>query len=124
MAIVLIIEDEPGVAQLLTRLVEMIGHDSIAAHDGSTGLFWAVEHHPDLIITDLSVPGQPSGLELVRALRAAKPATPMIITTGYGGEDFESTFAGDPAIHILSKPFDLFSAKELIRFILEPPPHT
>lgn len=124
MAKILIIEDEPGVHQLLTRLVEMIGHEPISTHDGSTGLFLALEHHPDLIITDLSVPGRLTGLELVRALREAKPATPMIITTGYGSEDLEANFGHDSAIHILSKPFDLFSARELIRFILESPPCT
>lgn len=76
---VLIIEDEPKLAQLIVQYLtrEAYAHDHLA--DGLAVLPWLAVHHTDLILLDLNLPGK-DGLSLCREIRAQSP-TPIIITT-------------------------------------------
>lgn len=69
MACVLIVDDDPNARLLVTTLLAHGGHTTLEAAGGEQGLQLAVEHQPDLIITDLSLPGM-SGPQFLRALRA------------------------------------------------------
>ncbi len=118
MAKVLIVEDEDGIQNLLKRVVSMLGHDVFIAATGAEALRSAEQQNPDLIISDLSLPGKPNGIELVRALRALNPARPMVVTTGYTvGERMEAIHA-EGVEHILGKPFDILAARTLIASLI------
>lgn len=114
MATVLIIEDEEGIQQLLKRVVTMLGHAVHLAGNGADALSLAQQHAPDLIITDLSLPGKPNGIDLVRALRALKPDRPLVVTTGYTIGDRMDAIEAEGIQHILGKPFDILAARSLI----------
>lgn len=118
MAKVLIIEDEEGIQQLLQRVVGMLGHEALLAGDGPTALARAREHAPDLIISDLSLPGHPSGVALVRELRALNPARPLIVTTGYTTGDRLELIKAEGIQHILGKPFDILGVRTLIASLI------
>ncbi|MCO5044038.1 MAG: response regulator [Kiritimatiellae bacterium] len=117
-ATILIIEDEQAIQFLLKRIVEQLGHEAILADDGQMALARLAERIPNLILTDLSLPGTPFGVDLVNALRAQVPTCPMIVTTGdLSGERVEElTRVG--VEHIMGKPFDLPVAREMITSIL------
>jgi signal transduction histidine kinase len=68
MSKVLVAEDEPALLDLFCELVSGIGHEAIAAQDGSQALELARKQHPDLLVTDLMMPGR-TGADLIRALR-------------------------------------------------------
>ena len=87
MARVLIIEDEEGIQTLLKRIVTMLGHEVELAGDGATGSRLASEKSYDLVISDLSLPGTPTGIDLIRTLRATKPDCPLVVSTGYTTTD-------------------------------------
>lgn len=114
MATVLIIEDEEGIQQLLKRVVSMLGHAVHLAGNGADAISLAQQHEPDLIITDLSLPGKPNGIDLVRALRALKPDRPLVVTTGYTIGDRMDAIEAEGIRHILGKPFDILAARSLI----------
>ena len=81
---VLIIEDDPNVAEVVTRYLEREGYVVEAADDGLQGLERALSDPPDLVVLDLMLPAL-SGLEVCRRLRAKAPI-PVIMLTARGEE--------------------------------------
>jgi len=81
---VLIIEDDPNVAEVVTRYLEREGYAVESAADGLAGLELALSDPPDLVVLDLMLPSL-TGLEVCRRLRAKAPV-PVIMLTARGDE--------------------------------------
>ena len=81
---VLIIEDDPNVAEVVARYLEREGYQVEAVADGAQGLDRALTELPDLVILDLMLPTL-SGLEICRRLRSVAPV-PVIMLTARGEE--------------------------------------
>ena len=81
---VLIIEDDPNVAEVVTRYLEREGYAVDSAADGLAGLELALSDPPDLVVLDLMLPSL-SGLEVCRRLRTKVPV-PVIMLTARGEE--------------------------------------
>ena len=81
---ILIIEDDPETNRFIARGLAELGHQVVASHDGRDGLFQATEGGFDALIVDRMLPGL-DGLALVRALRAAGNAAPVLMLTAIGG---------------------------------------
>lgn len=78
---ILVIEDNPLLARNLADGLEAHGHRADFAADGVLGLRLALEHHYDVLILDVGLPGL-DGLELCRRLRAASPRlVPVLMLT-------------------------------------------
>lgn len=89
-----------------------------SAKNGRTALALALEHHPDLVITDIRMPLM-DGLELAAALREECPDTKVVFLTGY--DDFSyirSAFRVD-AFDYLLKPFSLDDVRKVVVRVLE-----
>jgi CheY-like chemotaxis protein len=69
MAVVLIAEDDEDIALILTRLLKRAGNTVLRAPDGAAALDLAVQHRPDVLLTDLGMPRM-DGLDLTRAIRS------------------------------------------------------
>ena len=69
MALILVVDDEPANRLLIKTVLEHAGHTLLEAAEGPVALETALEHRPDLLLLDLSIPGM-SGTEIVRAIRA------------------------------------------------------
>ena len=81
---ILIIEDDPETNRFIARGLAELGHQVVASADGRDGLFQATEGGFDALIVDRMLPGL-DGLALVRALRAAGNAAPVLMLTAVGG---------------------------------------
>src|SRR3990172_6446429 len=79
MATVLVVEDEPGIADFIRRGLSYKGYSVQVAHSGEEALELAQERLPDLVILDLMLPGM-DGVEVCRRLRAAD-AVPIVMLT-------------------------------------------
>jgi DNA-binding response OmpR family regulator len=103
---VLLIEDEPGIVDFVKRGLEGEGFTVEAALDGVEGERLALREDFDGIVLDLMLPGR-SGLQILAAVRRAKPSVPVIVLTARGEiEDrVEGLDAG--AVDYLVKPFSL-----------------
>jgi two-component system alkaline phosphatase synthesis response regulator PhoP len=103
---VLVVDDEAHIVQVLSLKLRNAGYDVMTASDGEEGLELAINHVPDLIITDFQMPYM-TGLELCHALakNETTAAIPVLLLTarGYALDD------GDLAVgnikDVLSKPF-------------------
>jgi DNA-binding response OmpR family regulator len=81
---VLIIEDDPNVAEVVGRYLEREGYLVDTADDGAEGLERALADPPDLVVLDLMLPSL-GGLDVCRRLRAQAPV-PVIMLTARGEE--------------------------------------
>jgi PAS domain S-box-containing protein len=117
---VLVIEDSEDILFLLKIELEMAGHSVSTASDGKTGLAQAKNCRPDLIISDIKMPGV-DGFALIREIRASEDlaSTPAIALTGFGGKsDFDRAIAAgfDACV---SKPAEPREISALIRKLTE-----
>jgi DNA-binding response OmpR family regulator len=77
---ILIVEDEAGIADFLARGLEAEGYGVTVATDGIAGARLALSSPTDLVILDRMLPGR-DGIEVLAAIRCAKPALPVILLT-------------------------------------------
>ena len=83
---VLIVDDEPTIAEVVSRYLERAGYATEIASDGARAMEAAVALRPDLIVLDVKLP-RIDGLEVMRRLRAEDRTRPaVILLTGRGGE--------------------------------------
>ena len=80
---ILVIEDEPGIADFVRRGLEAAGFTVEVESDGALGLLSAQGEHVQLVILDLGLPGL-SGEEVLTRLRVLRPALPVIVLTAKG----------------------------------------
>jgi DNA-binding response OmpR family regulator len=81
---VLVIEDDPTVAEIVVRYLEREGFDAAWEADGAAGLDLALSTEPDLIVLDLMLPSM-DGLTICRRLRETMPV-PIVMLTALGEE--------------------------------------
>ncbi len=106
---VLVVEDDPSVAEVVGRYLERAGFAVERASDGRQALGLAVAGMPDLVVLDLSLPGV-DGLEVLRRLRALG-SVPVVILTARGEESDRVEGFELGADDYVVKPF---SARELV----------
>jgi signal transduction histidine kinase len=110
MSLVLVADDEPAVLEVLSQVVEDMGHDVLRARDGEEAFGLARARKPHLVVTDHMMP-RLSGLELCRRLRSDQVLkdVPVILLSAVlpGGAPEASAF--------LHKPFEINDFESLIR---------
>ena len=64
----LVVEDSPTIVSVVKYFLELEGFEVLVAEDGRKGLEMALREHPDVIVSDVNMPGM-GGVEMVKALR-------------------------------------------------------
>ncbi len=102
--LILLVEDHQDTRQMYAEFLA-IGFDVLTAPDGEQALDTVRRRHPDLVITDLSLPGI-DGFQLIAAVRddAAFREIPIICLSGYGGFAHEQRARAAGCDRILQKP--------------------
>ena len=101
---VLVIDDEAPVRELVADVLASKGHRVTTATGGREGIELFGAGHFDLVITDLGMPDM-TGWDVVRAIRARRPDTPVLLLTGWG--EVVETPEGVSVDGLISKPFDV-----------------
>ena len=102
---ILIVEDDPGILQLLKRSLELEGYQVETATDGPSGLEKATKTAPDLIILDWMLPGM-DGLEVCRRLRLSGYQVPILMLTARDALSDRVRGLDEGADDYLTKPFE------------------
>ena len=106
---VLMIEDDPTVAEIVVRYLEREGFEATWEANGAAGLALALDQEPDLVVLDLMLPGM-DGYEVCRRLRETLPV-PIIMLTARGEETDRLLGLELGADDYVAKPF---SPRELV----------
>jgi DNA-binding response OmpR family regulator len=105
---ILIIDDEPMIRHLATRILDRAGYRALSAANGILGLACFRRERPALVITDLIMPER-EGIETIRHIRREGADTPIIAISGgtlTGTADFLAMARELGATAILRKPFE------------------
>ncbi|WP_455199839.1 sigma 54-interacting transcriptional regulator [Kaarinaea lacus] len=102
---VLVVDDDPGILQLISIRLDAMGYDVTAVESAEKALASMSVVRPDIVVTDLRMEGM-DGLGLFDAIHESNPALPVIILTAHGTipEAVDATKRG--VFSFLSKPFD------------------
>jgi two-component system, OmpR family, response regulator len=111
---ILLIEDEPGIVDFVTRGLEAEGFPVEAVLDGTEGERRALCESFDLIVLDLMLPGR-DGLEILGSLRQSRITAPVIVLTARGEIEDRVTGLDAGAVDYLVKPFSLAELAARVR---------
>jgi len=99
----LLIDDEPGIRRLMALDLTAEGYSVATAEDGAQGLKLFGQLQPDIVITDLKMPGM-DGIEVLRRIKAQSPGVEVIVITGHGDLDLAIQSLQLDASDFITKP--------------------
>ncbi len=109
----LVVDDEPAVLKTVGRFVEQLDFEVVVRSSGEEALACLATVKPDAVLVDLRMPGL-SGIDVLRAVRAAEPDCQVILMTANATVDSAVEAVSAGALDYLSKPFDLGRLRELL----------
>lgn len=114
---ILVIEDQRDIAELIAMHLRDLGHRIDCVHDGTRGFEAARSGRYDLIVLDVMLPGR-DGLDIVRALRIDKVATPVLMLTARSSELDRVLGLELGADDYLTKPFSIPELQARVKALL------
>lgn len=103
---ILIVDDDPAIRRLLSKVAEGNGLKSMTASSGQEAVMLAQSRRFDLILLDIMMNGNDDGFDVIRSLRAAGNESPIIILSGRTA-DFDALYGLDiGADDYITKPFN------------------
>ena len=117
---VLVVDDDPVILKLLQVNFEMEGFAVVTASDGNEGLSAARAEHPDVVVTDVMMPGM-DGLALVAALRSepGTEKTPIIVLSAKAQTSDRRDGLRAGADDYVTKPFEPLELVERVTTLLD-----
>jgi len=115
---ILIVDDDVTMAAIVAYQLEAIDCQLIHAESGELALQCVDQHKPDLVLTDLRMPGM-DGLELIKKLHQTHPQIPIIMMTAYGDEAIAVEALKAGASSYLSKQAIASRLTETVQRLLE-----
>ncbi len=111
---VLVVEDDPDVAEVAVAVIESLGHEvEMCADAGSALARFGQAHNFDLVFSDIVMPGGMNGIDLAEAIQKRFPDLPILLATGYSNA---ALAPGALRFPVLAKPY---SVQELSRRIAQ-----
>ena len=115
--VILVVDDEEGLREGLTRLLEDEGYRVLGAASGEQALEIVRQNHIDLVLTDMRMPCM-NGIELLKKVRAIHQEIGVIILTGFGEIESYIEAMNFGAMEYVSKPFKVNELKFIVHKIL------
>lgn len=114
---ILVIEDDPGMTDFLSKGLREAGYATEAVSDGHEGLRLACDHAYDAVVLDLMLPGL-NGFAVLRELRSREVCTPVICLTARDSVDDRVRGLDLGADDYLAKPFNFAELLARLRALL------
>jgi CheY-like chemotaxis protein len=109
---VLLVEDNPSVAEVCGEMLEQLGYSVARVSNGLEALDAIDKNGIDLVFSDTVMPGRLDGIELARQVRQRRPDIPILLTTGYSG-------ARKSEFPILRKPYQIHELSEALAALVK-----
>ena len=116
---IVLVEDDDVVRRLVSRVLEHEGYRVLGASSGEEGLEILGSEEPDLLLTDVTLPGDLNGLDLSRRALAERRDLKLICMSGYGEEDLADDLLSVAAgAAFIGKPFSPNDLLETVNDLL------
>jgi DNA-binding NtrC family response regulator len=115
---VLIVDDEPGMRSLLTRVMEKEGYQSRAVADGAQALELVQAGEWDLVVADIDMPVM-DGIEMLKRVHEIQPRLPVIMITAYATVESAVEAMKFGAFDYITKPFAMDELKIVVGKVFE-----
>ncbi len=115
--VILVVDDEEGLREGLSGLLEDEGYRVLCASTGEQAFEIVRQTHVDLVLTDMKMPGM-NGIELLKKVRAIRQEIGVIILTGFGEIESYIEAMNFGAMEYVSKPFKVNELKFIVQKIL------
>lgn len=112
---ILLVEDDPNLGNLYDEELSDEGYHVLRAGNGREGVEMSGQMRPDIVVTDINMPGM-DGLEMIERMLAAQPGLPVIINSAY--DSYKDSFRSWSAEAFVSKSSDLSELKLRIQQVL------
>ena len=103
---VLIIDDDQDMAQTLSDILSLSGHESVVAFSGAQGLEKSREQRFDCVLTDVRMPGM-DGVEFHRQLIQSLPGLPVVLMTAFAADEVVRQGLDEGVVGVVDKPLDI-----------------
>ncbi|MGQ0551612.1 MAG: HD domain-containing phosphohydrolase [Planctomycetota bacterium] len=116
---VLVVDDDPGVRTAVTRFIEQEGYPVISAGSVEEALALLLSHDILVVLSDITMPGGRSGLDLLAEIRGQHPDVDVLIMTGNADVDSAVEALRRGAYDYLRKPFPFEALRAALRRAVE-----
>jgi DNA-binding NtrC family response regulator len=110
---ILLVDDDKGLLEILSTLMELDGHHVVKATSAHAGLMTMREEEFDLVLADLKMP-RTTGLDMLRAIREDFPDTKVVIMTAYASVNSTVEAMRLGVFDYLPKPFKLADLRTIL----------
>jgi DNA-binding NtrC family response regulator len=103
--LILVVEDDPDIAMMLSDRLKSMGHEAMTAYDGQAALDAMEKVAPGLLLLDLELP-KVNGMEVLKRVRKDWPDLPVVVMTAHGTIARAVEAMKEGATDFVTKPFD------------------
>ena len=114
MSRILVVEDDPHILRVISLWLSRQGHEVLEARNGVAAWEQVQEHRPEIVITDINMPGM-DGLELLERLRGYEqaPRGIIVLTNRWDHREIGDDL-GEWGVRVVPKPFSPTKLAELV----------
>ena len=110
---ILVVDDDPSVAEMIAEAVRTFGHEAAVALDGTEGLRLLESTRVDGVFLDLVMPGL-GGLAVLTRIRSRFPSVPVVILSAHAGDEETREAMALGASEVIMKPAGLAQFTEVL----------
>lgn len=114
----LVVDDEPGWRDLLSLELSSENCEVRTASNAAEALKWLHQEFFDLVLTDVRMPGELDGIDLIQTYRRQNPSQKAIFVTGYAVEEKVQKALEQGSVVCLKKPFESQELLDTINSLL------
>lgn len=105
MSLIIVVEDDPHILRVISLWLTRQGHEVLEASNGHAALELVEQHTPDVVITDVNMPGM-DGFELLNQLeeRGRRPRGALVLTSRWDHREIAEHLA-ERGVRVMPKPF-------------------
>ncbi len=122
MSRILIVDDDRATCRFIEELLASPGREFVSAQDPEEAIARVRETPFDLLITDLNLNAARSGLDVLRTFTRERPASPVILISGFGTLETAIDAVRAGAFDFISKPFEIGAVKATVERALRQMP--
>jgi len=114
MAKILVVDSEPGMRQVIDKILSPQGYEIFSAEDGNQALNNCKKINPNLVLLDVRLPDMESA-DILAALRIIDPALPVVVLSGFGDAETAAELVKKGAFSFIHKPFKVDSLRQMVK---------